>query len=141
MESKKHRRTAEEKCKQRRSSAGQAKAERALERQRCFTNKDVSLVSAIVHGVHNREKPELLRKFYSVLLSMSNKRTVKFLLANVPNLDGTDTALRTVQRWRAAYRFNMKPRMCRSNFVACAKIYQEVMKDFGITGCLAGASI
>lgn len=112
-----------------------------MERQRCFTDKDVSLVSAIVHGVHNREKPDILRKFYSVLLSMSNKRTVKFLLANMPNLDGTNTALRTVQRWRSVYRFNMKPRMCRSNFKACALIYKEVMNDFGITGGLAGASV
>lgn len=109
------------------------RAERAGERRRNFTDKDKSLVAAIINGVGNRRKPDLYRKFMSVLLSMANQRTVKFLLANIPNLNGTNTVLRTVQRWRAAYRFNMKPWMCRSNLSACADIYEKCVEDTGLT--------
>ena len=73
-----------------------------------------------------RNVPELFQKFLSVPLSMSNKQTVRFFIANLRRGDkgtGKAIAFRTVQRRRSKHRKGMVAAVHPHIFKVIAEVY------------------
>ena len=114
-----------------------------------FLDPNTSVLAAFNKGCQTRYMPSLMGKFLAILRSLSNRRTVDFVLSNFRQLipfdktaGGNDVRyLRTVERVTEKHRTNLRPWLCVYNMIVVRNIYAKIMKQKNIPEGSIGWSI